>query len=214
MRRLRQLLRKRSLRWSRAGGGGRRGGAAVGRAGRRRAGRSRSTSRPKGAASPRWPRVAARAFDGGGPGLRPRPRGHGAGRRHGLPSAGAGRRGLSRRRLGTPRRGRLGGGVRDVRDPGNAGTVIRTADAAGCRRCGVLRRHRRPLQSQDGAGHGRVALPRPRGRRGPARRRDRRLSGGLGLRTLGAVVRDGVDYVRRSTDRSGWPSCLETRPPA
>ena len=50
----------------------------------------------------------------------------------------------------------------DVRDPGNAGTVVRSAWAAGRRRPGVLRRHRRPLEPQ-----GRPVL----GRRRPARAR-------------------------------------------
>ena len=53
----------------------------------------------------------------------------------------------------------------DVRDPGNAGAVIRVAARGGCRRRGVLRRDGRPLQPQDGAGLGRLGPARP-GRRG------------------------------------------------
>ena len=40
----------------------------------------------------------------------------------------------------------------EIRDPGNAGTVLRTADAAGAGRGGVRRRRRRPVQRQVRAG--------------------------------------------------------------
>ena len=48
----------------------------------------------------------------------------------------------------------------DVRDPGNAGTVLRAADASGSTAVDLRRRLGRPLQPQDGAGLGRLALPR------------------------------------------------------
>ena len=105
----------------------------------------------------------------------------------------------------------------DVRDPGNAGTMIRTADAAGVGRRGLLRRNGRPHQSEDGAGVGRIDLPHPGGRRrrrrprligslrelghdhgghrGPGRRRLLRLrlvpAGGPGLRQRGLGARAG-----------------------
>ena len=61
-----------------------------------------------------------------------------------------------------PRRPRRAGGrpaahrpvlvLVDVADPGNAGTLVRAAEAAGARRRGLRRRQRRPLQPQGGAG--------------------------------------------------------------
>ena len=44
-----------------------------------------------------------------------------------------------------------------VRDPGNAGTVIRAADAAGADAVRAHRRQRRPVQRQVRAGHRRAA---------------------------------------------------------
>ncbi len=67
----------------------------------------------------------------------------------------------------------------DVRDPGNAGTVIRCADAAGAGRGGARRALRGRLQPQDRAGLGRQRLPPPAGGgggrrgRGPGRARRR-----------------------------------------
>ncbi len=51
----------------------------------------------------------------------------------------------------------------DVRDPGNAGTVIRTADAAGAGRRRAGRQLGRRLQPQDRPGHGGQPVP-PAGR--------------------------------------------------
>ncbi len=48
-----------------------------------------------------------------------------------------------------------------VQDPGNVGTILRTADAFECGRV-LSQRLRRPLQSQDGARHDGRDLP-PRG---------------------------------------------------
>ena len=67
----------------------------------------------------------------GGAGLRPGPRGAGQGGRHGDPPAGPGHVRHGRHRARGPRRRPAGGGLADVRDPGNAGTVLRSADAAG-----------------------------------------------------------------------------------
>ena len=66
----------------------------------------------------------------------------------------------------------------DVRDPGNAGTVLRSADAAGADAVVFVRRHGRPLQPQDGALVGRLALPRPPRGGGRSGHRPRRPRGG------------------------------------
>ena len=49
----------------------------------------------------------------------------------------------------------------EVRDPGNAGTIIRVADAAGARRGDPHRQLRGPVQPEGGARHDRVAVPPP-----------------------------------------------------
>ena len=73
----------------------------------------------------------------------------------------------------------------DVRDPGNAGTVLRAADASGSTRGRLRRRLGRPLQPQDGARLGRLALPRPPRRAArPGARWPTELSA-AGFRTLG-----------------------------
>ncbi len=82
----------------------------------------------------------------------------------------------------------------DVRDPGNAGTVLRAADASGSTAVVFAGDSRRPVQPQDGARLGRVAVPRPpRGAARPARALASELSA-AGFRTLGSVVREGEDY--------------------
>ena len=50
----------------------------------------------------------------------------------------------------------------DVRDPGNAGALIRSADAVGCRRGRVLRRNGGPLQPEDCQSFCGVGAPRAR----------------------------------------------------
>ena len=65
----------------------------------------------------------------------------------------------------------------NVRDPGNAGTVIRAADAAGADAARAHRRERRRAQPEGRPVDGRVAVP-PAGRhrRGPGGRRSRRCA--------------------------------------
>ena len=83
----------------------------------------------------------------------------------------------------------------DVRDPGNAGTMIRTADAAGVGRGDPLRRVGRPHQSEDGAGLGGVGLPRPGGgRRATAGDVVDDAAGDGSSRRWAPQCADGVDY--------------------
>ena len=82
----------------------------------------------------------------------------------------------------------------DVRDPGNAGTVLRSADAAGADGVVFARRHGRPLQPQDGALVGRIALPRARRGGGRSGHRPRRPRGGGAPAARGRRPR-GDDYL-------------------
>ena len=82
-----------------------------------------------------------------------------AGAARGLPAAGR----RPRRRAATGRPALLVV-LTNVRDPGNAGTVIRGADAAGADAVAGQRRQRRRLQPQGRAVHRRLAVP-PAGRR-------------------------------------------------
>ena len=72
----------------------------------------------------------------------------------------------------------------DANDPGNAGTILRTADAAGARGGHPRRRQRRHLQRQGGARHGRQPVPPRRRRRCPDCRRDRSGRARAGLRRV------------------------------
>ena len=74
----------------------------------------------------------------------------------------------------------------DVRDPGNAGTVIRCADAAGADAVVLAGALGRPLQRQDRPGHGRLAVPPAAGRRARDRRRRSRPRQAAGLTVLAA----------------------------
>ena len=82
----------------------------------------------------------------------------------------------------------------DVRDPGNAGTMIRTADAAGVDavvRCEGTVDPTNPKTVRSSAGsifHVPVVVGRGR------RRRSSPPSASWGLRTVGTAVRDGADY--------------------
>ena len=81
----------------------------------------------------------------------------------------------------------------DVRDPGNAGTVLPRRRRLGLRGRDLRGRLGRPLQPEDRAGLGRLPLPRA------ARRATRSLRGGrraraAGFRTVATVLRDGEDY--------------------
>ena len=90
----------------------------------------------------------------------------------------------------------------EIRDPGNAGTVLRTADAAGAAAVVFAGDARRPVQRQVRAGLGRQPLPRRRGpraatrpgrRRRAARRRAARCSPptGYGADDLDDLADDG-----------------------
>ena len=75
-----------------------------------------------------------------------------------------------------------------IRDPGNAGTVLRTADAAGADAVVLRRRQRRPVQRQVRPGHRRQPLPPAGGprRRWPTRVRRARAAG------LAVLAADGA----------------------
>ena len=101
----------------------------------------------------------------------------------------------------------------EVRDPGNLGTIIRAADAAGADAVDPHRPHRRSLQPEGRARHDRLAVP-------PARSRsacdladvvDRAHA--AGLRVLAADV-GGDDLLRRARrcSPSRPPGCSATRP--
>ena len=80
-----------------------------------------------------------------------------------------------------------------ARDPGNAGTVLRTADAAGAGGGGAHRRQRRPLQRQVRAGLGRQPVPPAGEHRRPASRTRCRALRAAGLRVLAADGHGDVD---------------------
>ena len=118
-----------------------------------------------------------------------------------------------------PRAARLVVVSDDVRDPGNAGTVLRTADAAGADAVVVLRRERRSVQPQDGAVLGRFALPRAAGRRGrhrpgPARPGRPRLPppGGGGARRGGLRRLDWSAAHRPGAGQRGGGAAPGARP--
>ncbi len=143
---------------------------------------------------PRGRRDGRRGRGGRGARLRAGPRGPGQGGRHRHPPAGAGR--LRHGRPGARPRwppGRLVVVTDDVRDPGNAGTVLRTADAAGADAvvfCGGTVDPYNPKTVRSSAGslfHVPLVVEADT---------ERALAGlaDLGYRRLGAVVRDGEDY--------------------
>ncbi len=145
----------------------------------------------------------------GGPGLRPRPRRARTGGRHGHAPARAGRGGDARRRpRATWPSATFVVVCVDVRDPGNAGAVIRVRRRRRRRCRGVLRGNRRPLQPEDGPGLGGLGPPSPgRGRPAmPARSSTR--STGTGSRRLAAVSRGGTPLHRGRphAPRSLWSS--------
>ena len=91
---------------------------------------------PDGDARPRRPGCLPAGARGRSPGLPPRRRGARAGGRHGDSAAGARRAAHAGRadlpeRVWSARPGSLVVVLVDVRDPGNAGTVLRAADASG-----------------------------------------------------------------------------------
>ncbi len=141
---------------------------------------------PEGGPIPAVTEVTERVLAAGGRGLRPGPGGHRAGRLDGDSAAAPGRGRLGSPPLSTTLAGTLVVVCADLRDPGNLGTVIRTADAVRRRRGDLLRRHGRPDQSQVRARHRRLALPCPRGGRGLGPRRGGR-PGGPGVRHGGHV---------------------------
>ena len=167
VRRLRRLVQKRSLRWS-EGVCVLEGPDLVDAAldeRRRVRGRLRRRRGPRDAGAARADREGRRV---GRSGLR-RGRGRrGEGGRRPDAAAGLGRRSLRSSATSTrlPATG-LVLVLHDLRDPGNVGTIIRSADAAGATAVVVDRTIGGPLQPQDASRQRRVDLPPPR--RGRAR---------------------------------------------
>ena len=104
--------------------------------------------------------------------------------------------------------------LHEVRDPGNAGTVLRSADAAGATGVVFTRAMRRRLQPQDRPRLGRLDLP-PAGRpRRPPRRGDRGAAR-RGGSACSRWTRDGAQRpLRDRPRRARSPSCSGTRPTA
>ena len=97
-----------------------------------------------------------------------------------------------------------------VADPGNLGTILRSAEAAGFDVVVTHAGHRRPVQPEDRAGVGRLGLPRP-GRGGDARRR-------AGGRPAAArhVVAPGTAHTDVDWSRAlspSWPAARRTVSP-
>ena len=88
-----------------------------------------------------------------------------------------------------------------INDPGNAGTIVRTAEAVGAAGVVFARRQHRPLRSEDGAGRGRLARSAFRssapGRPGDAIAALR----SAGFSCVGTVATDGDDH--RVVDLTG-----------
>ena len=174
--------------------------------------RSRPSTSPPRRATTRGAAEVLERARGAGPGLRPGPRGARAGGRHGDAPAAPGRGRDRRPPLGALARRATGRRVRRRARPGQP----RHRDAHGGRRRGrrawCAARDRRPVQPQDGAGLGRVALPRAGGRGGPApvalgRARPRRATG-----ASAPSARGGADYAA-STGRPRSPWSSATRRP-
>ena len=133
-----------------------------------------------------------------GPGLRPRPRRPRAGGRHGHAPAGP-RRGAHARRAGAgerglgPRRGALVVVLVDVRDPGNAGTVLRAADAAGAAAVVFAGESVDPYNPKTVRASAGSLFHVPLSVRPDALAVAEELSA-AGFRTLATVVRGGSDY--------------------
>ena len=98
--------------------------------------------------------------------------------------------------------------------PGNAGTLLRSAEAAGAAAvvfCGTLGR---PEQPQVRAGLGRRAVPRARGERGRRGRRARRPAGAAACAAWPPWSRGGTPYDEVDLDRAGGRGARQRGPRA
>ena len=155
---------------------------------------------PDGADDRAVQEVCRRAEAGGRAGLPPGRRRPGAGGRHRHAAAGAGRAAHARgaagrdRRRGRPATGALVVVLVDVRDPGNAGTVLRAADAAGSTAVVFAGDSVDPYNPKTVRASAGSLFHVPAGRAARPARRWPPSSPAPGFRTLATVVRDGEDY--------------------